>query len=158
MLSFSILIPHLYICKFSAFFFYDMDMKSFLLKAYSYKPSSILTMLFWLHLHCWSWEITSKGYFMNILITYFSRKWYSLVQEKMIDLAIGNTEVAANKIKALIGDDLFQIETLHTCIMESIQEWYEQASTVGHCRWLWCNLYWLSKLMGENADTNMDVP
>jgi len=47
------------------------------------------------------------------------------------------TEVAANKIKALIGGDLFQIETehpystdYHTCIKESIQELYEQASTV----------------------------
>ncbi len=71
---------------------------------------------------------------MNILIAYFSRKGSSLVKGEIIDLAIGNTEVAANKIKTILGGTLFQIETVHpysadyhACTKEVVQQMNEQA-------------------------------
>lgn len=47
----------------------------------------------------------------KILIAYFSRKGNNWFGDGIVDLKIGNTEVAANTIKALIGGDLFHIET-----------------------------------------------
>jgi len=47
------------------------------------------------------------------LIAYFSRKGNNYVGGTIVDLAVGNTEVAARKIQALTGGDLFQIVTVH---------------------------------------------
>ena len=69
---------------------------------------------------------------MNVLITYFSRKGSSLVQKEMIELAVGNTDVAAHILKKILGDELLQIEreysyneTYHTCIKEAVQHMHE---------------------------------
>ncbi|VBB04956.1 flavodoxin/nitric oxide synthase [Lucifera butyrica] len=45
------------------------------------------------------------------LIAYFSRKGNNYVGGSIVKLPIGNTEVIAEKIQALTGSDMFQIET-----------------------------------------------
>lgn len=46
------------------------------------------------------------------LIAYYSRKGQNYVSGKIIDLLVGNTEVAAHKIQSLTGADLFEIKTV----------------------------------------------
>ncbi len=46
----------------------------------------------------------------KILIAYFSRSGQNYYHGKIIDLKIGNTEVAAKKIQSLTGATLFKIE------------------------------------------------
>lgn len=45
------------------------------------------------------------------LIAYYSRKGNNYVSGGIVDLAVGNTEVVAKMIQALIGGDLFHIDT-----------------------------------------------
>jgi len=46
------------------------------------------------------------------LIAYYSRKGQNYVGGRIVNLTVGNTEVIANKIKNLIGGDLFEIKTV----------------------------------------------
>lgn len=46
------------------------------------------------------------------LIAYFSRKGNNYVGGRIVNLPIGNTEVAAGMIKKLTGGDLFRIDTV----------------------------------------------
>jgi flavodoxin len=46
----------------------------------------------------------------KILIAYFSRKGNNYVNGSIVDLPVGNTEVAADMIQKLTGGDLFQID------------------------------------------------
>lgn len=46
------------------------------------------------------------------LIAYFSRKGNNYVGGSIVNLPIGNTEMAAKKIQKLTGSDLFQIKTV----------------------------------------------
>jgi flavodoxin len=46
------------------------------------------------------------------LIAYFSRKGNNYVGGRIVNLPIGNTEVAAQMIQKLVGGDLFRIETV----------------------------------------------
>lgn len=46
------------------------------------------------------------------LIAYFSRKGNNYVGNSIVNLSVGNTEVAAKKIQKLIGSDIFQIRTV----------------------------------------------
>jgi flavodoxin len=51
----------------------------------------------------------SKG-----LIAYFSRKGNNYVGSKIVNLAVGNTEVVARKIRDKTGSDIFKIQTVNT--------------------------------------------
>ena len=46
------------------------------------------------------------------LIAYFSRKGNNYLDGSIVDLPVGNTEVAAKMIQALAGGDLFHIDTV----------------------------------------------
>lgn len=46
------------------------------------------------------------------LIAYYSRKGSNYVSGKIVNLAIGNTEVAGNMIEEITGSDMFHIEAL----------------------------------------------
>jgi len=46
------------------------------------------------------------------LIAYFSRKGNNYVAGSIVNLPVGNTEVAAKKIQKLTGSDIFQIKTV----------------------------------------------
>lgn len=46
------------------------------------------------------------------LIAYYSRKGQNYLDGRIVNLPVGNTEVAAQKIQALTGGDLFHIETV----------------------------------------------
>lgn len=46
------------------------------------------------------------------LIAYFSRKGNNYVSGRIVDLAIGNTEVVANMIEEMTGSDMFHIEAV----------------------------------------------
>jgi putative transposase len=48
---------------------------------------------------------------MKTLIAYYSRKGQNYVDGKIVNLAEGNTEVAAGMIERLTGGDVFRIET-----------------------------------------------
>lgn len=48
----------------------------------------------------------------RILIAYFSRKGMNYVGGRIVDLPVGNTEVAARMIQAHAGGDLFRIDTM----------------------------------------------
>jgi flavodoxin len=54
--------------------------------------------------------MTNSG--RKYLIAYYSRKGSNYVGGKIVNLAIGNTEVIAKKIQNFIGGDLFQIDTV----------------------------------------------
>ena len=65
----------------------------------------------------------------TILIAYFSRPGNNYVNGKIINLPVGNTEVAAKKIQEMTGGDLFKInqvnkysEDYHTCTEEAQRE------------------------------------
>lgn len=69
------------------------------------------------------------------LIAYYSRRGENYVNGSIKNLKLGNTEVVAAKIKALLPEaDMFQIDTTYeyskdymTCIEEAKQELREQA-------------------------------
>ena len=69
------------------------------------------------------------------LIAYYSRRGENYVNGSIRNLKLGNTEVVAQKIKALLPDaDMFQIDTTYeysksymTCIEEAKQELHDQA-------------------------------
>ena len=69
------------------------------------------------------------------LIAYYSRRGENYVNGSIRNLELGNTEVVAQKIKALLPDaDVFQIDTTYeysksymTCIEEAKQELRDQA-------------------------------
>ena len=69
------------------------------------------------------------------LIAYYSRRGENYVNGSIKNLAKGNTEVVAAKIKALLPDaDVYQIDTIHeysksymTCIEEAKQELHDKA-------------------------------
>ncbi len=71
----------------------------------------------------------------NILIAYYSRRGENYVNGNINNLEFGNTEIVAEKIKALLPDaDMYKIDTVHeysksymTCIEEAKQELREQA-------------------------------
>jgi len=46
------------------------------------------------------------------LVAYFSRKGNNYVDGRIVDLPVGNTEVAATMIQKLTGSDMFRIDTL----------------------------------------------
>jgi flavodoxin len=46
------------------------------------------------------------------LVAYFSRKGNNYVSGNIVNLSVGNTEVIAQKIQALTGSELFQIDTV----------------------------------------------
>ena len=48
----------------------------------------------------------------KILIAYYSRRGNNYVNGTIANLSVGNTEVAAKKIQALIGGELFEIQTV----------------------------------------------
>ena len=48
----------------------------------------------------------------KVLIAYFSRKGNNYVSGNIVNLPQGNTEIVAQKIKKLIGADLFEIKTV----------------------------------------------
>ena len=65
----------------------------------------------------------------HVLIAYFSRPGKNYVGGRIVDLAIGNTEVAAKTAAGLCGGKLFRIEPAHpyagdyeTCIEEAKAE------------------------------------
>ena len=47
------------------------------------------------------------------LIAYYSRKGQNYVGGSIVNLPVGNTEVVATKIQAMIGGDLFEIDTVN---------------------------------------------
>ena len=51
---------------------------------------------------------------MKILIAYYSRRGQNYVGGDIVDLKVGNTEVAAGMIRKLTGGETFQIETVKT--------------------------------------------
>jgi len=71
----------------------------------------------------------------KVLIAYYSRRGENYVNGSIKNLKLGNTEVVAQKIKALLPDaDMFQIDTTYeysksymTCIEEAKQELHDQA-------------------------------
>lgn len=48
----------------------------------------------------------------KVLIAYYSRRGQNYVGGKIADLALGNTEVVAQKIERLTGGDMFRIDTV----------------------------------------------
>jgi len=48
----------------------------------------------------------------KILIAYYSRKGQNYVGNRIVNLAVGNTEVAAKMAQELTGGDLFEIQTV----------------------------------------------
>jgi len=48
----------------------------------------------------------------NCLTAYYSRKGQNYIAGDIVDLAVGNTEVAALLVHSVAGGDLFQIETV----------------------------------------------
>ncbi len=61
------------------------------------------------------------------LIAYFSRRGNNYVGGSIVNLPIGNTEVAARKIQKLTGSDIFQIRTV-----KSYPEDYTETTNVAH--------------------------
>jgi flavodoxin len=49
---------------------------------------------------------------MKILIAYFSRKGNNYARGGVVNLATGNTEIAARTIQKLVGGDAFRIDTV----------------------------------------------
>ena len=71
----------------------------------------------------------------KVLIAYYSRRGDNYVNGSIVNLKLGNTEVVAQKIKALLPDaDMFSIDTTYeysqsymTCIEEAKKELHDQA-------------------------------
>lgn len=51
---------------------------------------------------------------MKSLIAYFSRKGNNYVGGNIVNLSVGNTEIAAKKIAGMTGEDLYEIKTVHS--------------------------------------------
>jgi flavodoxin len=49
----------------------------------------------------------------SILVAFFSRSGNNYVNGRIINLSVGNTEIAAKKIQELTGGDLFKINQAH---------------------------------------------
>ena len=49
---------------------------------------------------------------MKKLIAYYSRAGNNYVGDKIMNLPVGNTEVAAEMIQKLTGSDIFRIDTV----------------------------------------------
>lgn len=64
---------------------------------------------------------------LKSLIVYFSRKGDNYVGGSIVNLPVGNTEVAAKKIQKIAGSDLFQIRTAKT-----YPEDYTETTNVAH--------------------------
>lgn len=64
---------------------------------------------------------------LKSLIVYFSRKGDNYVGGSIVNLPVGNTEVAAKKIQKITGSDLFQIRTAKT-----YPEDYTETTNVAH--------------------------
>ena len=71
---------------------------------------------------------------MKSLIAYFSRKGNNHVNGEIVFLPVGNTEVAAKKLREMTGGDLFEIrraepypEDYRACVQESVKELKEGA-------------------------------
>ena len=65
----------------------------------------------------------------KILIAYFSRGGNNYVNGRIVNLPVGNTEIAAKKLQSLTGGSLFKIdpvkkysEDYHTCTEEAQKE------------------------------------
>ena len=65
----------------------------------------------------------------NILIAYFSRSGNNYIGENIVNLSVGNTEIAAKKLQNLTGGRLFKIDSIdrysedyHTCTKEAQKE------------------------------------
>jgi len=70
----------------------------------------------------------------RILIAWFSRPGENYAEGKIVDLPVGNTEIAARKLAELTGGDLFQIAPVRpyahdyqTCVRQSRQELAQNA-------------------------------
>jgi flavodoxin len=70
----------------------------------------------------------------NVLIAFFSRAGENYRDGKLVTLSVGNTEVAAGKIAAMTGGDLFKIKPLRsyaenykTCTEEAKMELHNNA-------------------------------
>ena len=68
------------------------------------------------------------------LIAYFSHKGNNYVNGNIVNLAVGNTKIAAEKIKSITGGDLFEIKTVNpysedykTCVAEAKKDMEENA-------------------------------
>lgn len=48
----------------------------------------------------------------KILIAYYSRKGQNYVGNRIVNLTVGNTEVAAKMAQEITGGDLFEIQTV----------------------------------------------
>jgi len=48
----------------------------------------------------------------KILIVYYSRKGQNYLNRSIVNLSVGNTEVAAKMVQELTGGDLFEIQTV----------------------------------------------
>ncbi|HSN94068.1 MAG TPA: flavodoxin [Anaerolineaceae bacterium] len=62
----------------------------------------------------------------KILVAYFSRADFNYVNDRLVNLSVGNTELAARMVAELTGGQLFKIEPLikystdyHTCTQEA---------------------------------------
>lgn len=49
----------------------------------------------------------------SILIAYFSRPGNNYVNGSIVNLPVGNTEIAAKKIQEMMGGDLFKINQVY---------------------------------------------
>jgi flavodoxin len=65
----------------------------------------------------------------SILVAFFSRPGNNYVNGRIINLSVGNTEIAAKKIQGLTGGELFKINPVHpyaydynTCTNEAKRE------------------------------------
>lgn len=74
----------------------------------------------------------------KVLIAYFSRKGANYVNGNIMNLPVGNTEVAAKKIQALTDGDLYEIRAVRAysadytqCTNEAKQELSEGAARAG---------------------------
>lgn len=49
----------------------------------------------------------------KVLIAYYSRKGANYVNGSIVDIPIGNTEIAAKMIQEIVGGDIFEIDTVN---------------------------------------------
>lgn len=70
----------------------------------------------------------------KVLIAYFSRAGQNYASGKIVNLAQGNTEAAAEMIQQMVGGDLFHIEASHAysddyreCVKQSKEEYSTKA-------------------------------
>ncbi len=105
----------------------------------------------------------------KILVAYFSHKGENYSNGSIVNLDKGNTEIAAEMIAAHKHAELFEIESetgypfaYRACVEVSKKELSEDArpklkeekSKIRFC--LRYNIYWLPKLVRNNADASLD--